>query len=101
MIFYSTVDQSNSSVSTRNSNVSGLAKMTADFNRVSSDERKIPSLQLKETSEFTKASDDDEKNIRRCIVRVNRERGLGFVLSANGDFDHTISKVEKVCINLE
>lgn len=33
---------------------------------------------------------------RRCILRVDRNKGFGFVLSATGDFDHTITEIEKV-----
>ena len=33
---------------------------------------------------------------RRCVLKVDRNKGLGFVLSATGDYDHTITAVEKV-----
>lgn len=36
---------------------------------------------------------------RRCELKIERNKGLGFVLSATGDYDHTITAVEKVCIN--
>ncbi|CAF1468030.1 unnamed protein product, partial [Didymodactylos carnosus] len=31
---------------------------------------------------------------RKCILKVDRAKGLGFVLSATGDYDHTITGVE-------
>jgi hypothetical protein len=33
---------------------------------------------------------------RRCLLKIDRSKGLGFVLSATGDYDHTITAVEKV-----
>jgi hypothetical protein len=38
---------------------------------------------------------------RRCILKVDRNKGLGFVLSATGDYDHTITAVEKVRSSIE
>jgi hypothetical protein len=35
---------------------------------------------------------------RRCLLKIDRNKGLGFVLSATGDFDHTITAVQKVRI---
>ena len=39
---------------------------------------------------------DYARNARRCILNVDHTKGLGFVLSATGDYDHTITAVEKV-----
>ncbi|CAF4412332.1 unnamed protein product [Adineta steineri] len=32
---------------------------------------------------------------RRCLLKIDPNKGLGFVLSATGDYDHTITAVEK------
>ncbi|CAF1516560.1 unnamed protein product [Adineta ricciae] len=32
---------------------------------------------------------------RQCILKIDRTKGLGFVLTATGDYDHTITSVEK------
>ena len=39
---------------------------------------------------------DPMRSARRCLLRVVPGKGLGFVLSATGDYDHTITSVEKV-----
>jgi hypothetical protein len=44
------------------------------------------------------ASYDYIRDPRRCVIQIDREKGLGFILSANGDYDHTITSVDKVCI---
>ena len=44
------------------------------------------------------ASYDYIRDPRRCVLQIDRDKGLGFVLSANGDYDHTITSVDKVCI---
>ena len=36
---------------------------------------------------------------RRCVLEIDHNKGLGFVLSANNDYDHTITAVDKVCIS--
>lgn len=36
---------------------------------------------------------------RRCVLKIEHNKGLGFILSATNDYDHTITAVEKVCIN--
>ena len=33
---------------------------------------------------------------RRCILNIDREKGLGFVLSATGEYDHRITGVDEV-----
>lgn len=38
------------------------------------------------------------RDLRRCILEIDREKGLGFILSATGDYDHTITSVDKVCL---
>jgi len=45
------------------------------------------------------ASYDYIKDPRRCVLKIDRNKGLGFVLSATGDYDHTITAVDKVCIH--
>jgi hypothetical protein len=45
------------------------------------------------------ASYDYIRDPRRCVLQIDREKGLGFVLSATGDYDHTITSVDKVCIH--
>ena len=37
----------------------------------------------------------NENEARQCFLHVQPGRGLGFVLSANNDYDHTITSVEK------
>ncbi|CAF3670009.1 unnamed protein product [Rotaria sordida] len=32
---------------------------------------------------------------RRCLLKIERDKGLGFILSATNDYDHTITAVEK------
>ncbi|CAF5177316.1 unnamed protein product, partial [Rotaria magnacalcarata] len=32
---------------------------------------------------------------RRCVLKIERNKGLGFILSATNDYDHTITAVEK------
>ena len=44
------------------------------------------------------ASYDYIRDLRRCVLQIDREKGLGFVLSATDDYDHTITSVDKVCI---
>ena len=41
-------------------------------------------------------SSDETRSARRCLLRVVPGKGLGFVLSATGDYDHTITAVDKV-----
>lgn len=38
------------------------------------------------------------RDLRRCVLEIDREKGLGFILSATGDYDHTITSVDKVCL---
>lgn len=33
---------------------------------------------------------------RRCVLKLERNKGLGFILSATNDYDHIITAVEKV-----
>lgn len=47
-------------------------------------------------STISTGSFDYLRGPRRCILKVDRNKGLGFVLSATGDYDHTITAVEKV-----
>lgn len=47
-------------------------------------------------STISTGSFDYVRGPRRCVLRVDRNKGLGFVLSATGDYDHTITAVEKV-----
>jgi hypothetical protein len=47
-------------------------------------------------STISTGSFDYLKGPRRCVLKVDRNKGLGFVLSATGDYDHTITAVEKV-----
>jgi hypothetical protein len=47
------------------------------------------------------ASYDYIRDPRRCVLQIDREKGLGFVLSATGDYDHTITSVDKVCIHFK
>jgi hypothetical protein len=47
-------------------------------------------------STISTGSFDYLKAPRRCVLKVDRNKGLGFVLSATGDYDHTITAVEKV-----
>ena len=35
---------------------------------------------------------------RQCVLNIERNKGLGFILSATGDYDHTITAIEKVRI---
>lgn len=37
------------------------------------------------------------RDLRRCMLQIDREKGLGFILSATGDYDHTITSIDKVC----
>ncbi|CAF1208220.1 unnamed protein product [Rotaria sordida] len=46
-------------------------------------------------STVTTGSFDFLRGPRRCVLKVDRNKGLGFVLSATGDYDHTITAVEK------
>ena len=46
------------------------------------------------------ASYDYIRDLRRCILEIDREKGLGFILSATGDFDHTITSVDKVNLTI-
>ncbi|CAF1569314.1 unnamed protein product [Rotaria magnacalcarata] len=46
-------------------------------------------------STVSTGSFDYLRNPRRCVLKVDRNKGLGFVLSATGDYDHTITAVEK------
>ncbi|CAF4041131.1 unnamed protein product [Rotaria sp. Silwood2] len=46
-------------------------------------------------STISTGSFDYLRGPRRCVLRVDRNKGLGFVLSATGDYDHTITAVEK------
>jgi hypothetical protein len=39
------------------------------------------------------------KDPRRCVLKIDYNKGLGFVLSATGDYDHTITAVDKVRIH--
>lgn len=45
------------------------------------------------------ASYDYIKDPRRCVLKIDRNKGLGFVLSATGDYDHIITAVDKVCLH--
>ncbi len=47
-------------------------------------------------STISTGSFDYLRGPRRCVLKVDRNKGLGFVLSATGDYDHTITAVEKV-----
>lgn len=47
-------------------------------------------------STISTGSFDYLRGPRRCVLQVDRNKGLGFVLSATGDYDHTITAVEKV-----
>jgi hypothetical protein len=47
-------------------------------------------------STISTGSFDYLRGPRRCALQVDRNKGLGFVLSATGDYDHTITAVEKV-----
>jgi hypothetical protein len=47
-------------------------------------------------SHWDARSADPMRSARRCLLRVVPGKGLGFVLSATGDYDHTITSVEKV-----
>lgn len=59
----------------------------------------LPASTIQDTvrSTVSTGSFDYLRGPRRCIIRVDRKKGLGFVLSATGDYDHTITDVEKVC----
>ncbi len=50
-------------------------------------------------SNQSSASYDYIKDPRRCVLKIDRNKGLGFVLSATGDYDHTITAVDKVRID--
>jgi hypothetical protein len=37
------------------------------------------------------------RDTRRCVLNIDREKGLGFVLSATDDYDHRITGIDEVC----
>ncbi|CAF0852377.1 unnamed protein product [Adineta steineri] len=57
----------------------------------------VPASSIQDTvrSTVSTGSFDYLRGPRRCVLKVDRNKGLGFVLSATGDFDHTITAVEK------
>ena len=59
----------------------------------------LPASSIQDTvrSTVSTGSFDYLRGPRRCVIKVDRKKGLGFVLSATGDYDHTITDVEKVC----
>ncbi|CAF0931428.1 unnamed protein product [Adineta ricciae] len=57
----------------------------------------LPASSIQDTvrSTVSTGSFDYLRGPRRCVIKVDRKKGLGFVLSATGDYDHTITDVEK------
>ncbi|CAF4563054.1 unnamed protein product [Rotaria sp. Silwood1] len=46
-------------------------------------------------SNQSSASYDYIRDPRRCVLKIEPNKGLGFILSATNDYDHTITAVEK------
>jgi hypothetical protein len=47
-------------------------------------------------SNRSNGSYDYIRDPRRCVLKIDRNKGLGFVLSAMSDYDHTITSIDKV-----
>jgi hypothetical protein len=73
-------------------------RVTQSVDTVTSNTATAPVLSLNDTvrSTVSTGSFDYLRGPRRCVLKVDRNKGLGFVLSATGDYDHTITAVEKV-----
>ena len=73
-------------------------RVSQSLDTVASTMTGAPAASIHDTVRSTKStgSFDYFHGPRRCILKVDRNKGLGFVLSATGDYDHTITAVEKV-----
>ena len=73
-------------------------QISQPFDKSSSSIPTVPLSSMHDTvrSTISTGSFDYLRGPRRCVLRVDRNKGLGFVLSATGDYDHTITAVEKV-----
>lgn len=72
--------------------------VSQSIDTVTSNSTILPASTIQDTvrSTVSTGSFDYLRGPRRCVLRVDRNKGLGFVLSATGDYDHTITTVEEV-----
>lgn len=72
--------------------------VSQSLDTIASSTTTAPATSIHDTvrSTISTGSFDYLRNLRRCVLKVDRNKGLGFVLSATGDYDHTITAVEKV-----
>jgi hypothetical protein len=75
-----------------------VTRVSQSLDTVASNPTTAPISSIHDTvrSTISTGSFDYLRGPRRCVLKVDRNKGLGFVLSATGDFDHTITAVEKV-----
>lgn len=75
------------------------SRVSQSLDTVASTATTAPAKSIHDTvrSTVSTGSFDYVRGPRRCVLKVDRNKGLGFVLSATGDYDHTITAVEKVC----
>ncbi len=97
MIFFSTADYDIPSDQTNNSKDHAPVSPTVHFERNLAEEKQhITRLYNTIRSNRSSGLYDYISDPRRCLLKIDRNKGLGFVLSATGDFDHTITAVQKV-----
>ncbi|UJR23589.1 hypothetical protein I4U23_026578 [Adineta vaga] len=73
-----------------------LLPLTVHFDRNLSEEMShISRLYQTACSNRSSGLYDYIRDPRRCVLQIDRTKGLGFILSATGDYDHIITAIEK------
>ncbi|CAF0730470.1 unnamed protein product [Rotaria sp. Silwood1] len=74
-----------------------VPRVSQSLDTVANNTTTVPVSTIHDTvrSTISTGSFDYLRGPRRCVLKVDRNKGLGFVLSATGDYDHTITAVEK------